>query len=186
MRRTGLLLGLVAVVGLGLTMMVVAQDKPVDKPKDDKKADVKTVTGQVVDLHKYLKARSEGKKWEEAAKDAATAIKEGVKEAVRDVTGKEEPAPKPDVKTDATKGHQGHIGVKALLVTDKDWLSKVLPGKDHELYVLLCDRASGDSTKAMEGMTKDVGKMIKVTGYVYDEDGVRGICITKYEAVPEK
>lgn len=151
-------------VGLCLTYLYAADT---DMSKDSTK-DVKTLQGVVVDLDHYLMLRSEGKSADEASKMAGASMVDAG--AVKKETHVE-------VKPQGVSvDHSKMMKMRALLVTEKGWLAKVTSG--HDLYVI-CDANGSSDMSALE-----LGKTVQVTGRVYDEDGVRAICVQKIEATP--
>ena len=162
MQKRNVLLTLVLAVCVGVSMMAFAQDDA-KMGKEDK--DMKTIQGQIVDLQVYLMSRSEGKNPTEAAK-AAIAVTEEPAAGAADRAGT------------ATRPAMGMQRVKALLVTEKDWLSKAMPGRD--LYVVLHQRGAAAADPAM----MQVGKRVKLTGQVADHDGVQAIICSKVEMAP--
>jgi hypothetical protein len=184
MARKGLFLAVAVAVGLGFSLAVYAADEP--KATYEKK-DVKTLQGTVVDLYTYLYKRSEGKDLDEAIKYEFGKVKDAVK-GTHEYRNTGEHA----AAAGATTRPAGEYSrVKGFLVTEKDWLSKLVPGR--ELYVIVC---AGKGKMGMEGhkdaavgakMTwshLDYGSKGKITGHVFDEDGVRAISITNWEAIP--
>ncbi len=164
MQKRNVLLTLALAVCVGVSMMAFAQDDA-KMGKDDK--DMKTIQGQIVDLQVYLANRADGKNPTEAAKAAAVATEDTGAAA----------AGAADRAGAATRPAMGMQRVKALLVTEKDWLSKAMPGRD--LYVVLHQRGAGADQSMMQ-----IGKRVKLTGQVADHDGVQAIICSKVEAAP--
>ena len=147
-------------LGFGVTYQTSGAETDALKDSQKDQKNVKTLQGMVVDLSRYLMLRADGKSAEEAAKVAAESTIEATKADKLGASAK----------------------VCGLLVSDKNWLSKVT--NSHELYVL-CSISGSDAAvtdAGMSGMEKQLGKMVQVTGRVYDEDGVRAICVQNIAA----
>lgn len=152
----------------GMTFFAYAADPAL--PNDTNAKDIKTLQGVVVDLNRYLMARADGKSPEESAKSASEVTVEDTHVSVPGIV---------DVKV-RSKEEPAGLRVRALLVTEKGWLSKITAG--HELYVI-CDMNEPAVISTIE-LSRQLGKTVQVTGRVFDKDGVRAISVQKLEAPP--